>query len=72
MKTAIYTPEELRWRPIEHALELMTCKEFAAVAGCDRNSANRAIRGERELEPCEVALLRRWLEGLSSTSAPRG
>jgi hypothetical protein len=60
---AIYSLDELRYRPIEHVMECLSCRELAEIAGCGKTEANRAIRGERELEPWEVRNVRDWLEG---------
>jgi hypothetical protein len=61
MNAALYSTEELLCRPIEHTLELMTCRELGVVIGCDRRAANLVLRGERELAPWEERRVRRWL-----------
>lgn len=66
--TALYTAEDLRYRPIEHVLECMTCRELADVLGCAKSEAGLAIRGDRELDPEEIRSVRRWLERGGATS----
>ncbi|MBN1459048.1 MAG: hypothetical protein JXA57_05895 [Armatimonadetes bacterium] len=57
----LYSPDELLSRPIEHVLEAFTCRELAAVIGCNRMVASLICRGERDLEPVEAERLRDWL-----------
>ncbi|MBN1837894.1 MAG: hypothetical protein JW820_18700 [Spirochaetales bacterium] len=63
----LYSPDELLSRPIEHAIEGLSCREIAAVIGCSRTAANRILRGDRDLEPGEERRLREWLAAQSSS-----
>jgi hypothetical protein len=70
-----YSYKELRYRPIEHALEQLTCKQLAAIWGIDKDVANQIKREpwvwpviERDvdsryvLDAEKIRQLRVWLE----------
>lgn len=60
-------PGQLRYALIEHVIESfkehrVTALQLAAMAGCDKNTANRVLRGEQELNDWQVRTVRRSLE----------
>ncbi len=69
MITCLYSPDDLLTRPIEHTLELMSCRDLGLIIGCSRSIANLVKRGERDLDPAEARRLRQWLASRAGESS---
>jgi uncharacterized protein (DUF2384 family) len=57
-----YTIEDLRWRPIEHIVEVLPIRVLTRAAGLNRDEWGRIRRGERQVSDEQAARIRRYLE----------
>lgn len=54
--------DDLRYRPVEHILELLTCDELARLLGCQRTKATDCQRGYDQLPSDEQDRIARTLQ----------
>lgn len=55
---ALYTRDDLRYRPLEHVLEAHSCRELGEFLECDKSWAIYIKPGEVQLEDERVRRLR--------------
>ena len=57
-----YQLQELRYCPIEHVLEALTCRELARALGCGKSAAWDLKRGAATCENQDTQRIRAWLD----------
>lgn len=66
-RRAYYTHGELAFRPIEHIIEELSCRELGLALGspgtCCHGVGHAVKMGRRELRPTDVDRIRAYLRG---------